>query len=361
MTIFPVVLSGGVGSRLWPSSRAAHPKQLHALISDKTMLQETVLRARTALTELSAAADPIIVCNAKHVAAIEKQLEAIDAPEHLMITEPEGRNTAPAAALAALLASDQDPEAVLIILPADHHIRDQGAFANAVERAVALARQGRVVTYGIVPDRAETGYGYIRRGTAIEATADSFAVAQFVEKPKKDVAESYVASGDYYWNGGIFTVRSDILLQEMTAHCPEIVEACRAAMAQAKRTNRVVAPDAAIFRGCPSDSIDYAVMERTDRAAVVAADMGWSDVGSWTALHEISPKDGAGNVVSGDVVTVDAQNNLIRSESRLVTVAGVRDLVIVETGDALLVTTLDQAQQVKEIVTVLKDGKRDEL
>ncbi len=362
MTIIPVILSGGIGSRLWPASRTAHPKQLHALVSERTMLQETLVRTREALAKSGeAAAEPIIVCNARHAAEIERQMEAVDAIQHRAITEPVGRNTAPAAALAALLATEQDPEAVLIILPADHHITDSEAYRRAVDRAVALAKDGRVVTYGIVPHAPETGYGYIRRGDALGGHDDSYVVAEFVEKPSREVAETYLATGNYFWNGGIFTVRCDTLLAEMGEHCGDILDCCREAMDKATRTNRLVAPDADIFAGCRSDSIDYAVMEHTEKAAVVSADMGWNDVGSWMAIHDIADKDERGNAISGDVIAVDCEGSLVRSESRLVAVAGIRDLVVVETADAVLVTTRERAQDVKHIVSALTKSSRSEI
>ncbi|MGF1454057.1 MAG: mannose-1-phosphate guanylyltransferase/mannose-6-phosphate isomerase [Alphaproteobacteria bacterium] len=362
MTIIPVILSGGIGSRLWPASRTAHPKQLHALVSERTMLQETLVRTRDALAQSGSTADePIIVCNARHAGEIERQLDAIGVGQHRAITEPVGRNTAPAAALAALLAAEQDPEAVLIILPADHHIVDSEAYRQAVDRAVALAQAGKVVTYGIVPHTPETGYGYIRRGDGIGDGGQSFVVAEFVEKPSRDIAEQYVSSGQYFWNGGIFTVRTDTLLNEMAAHCADILDCCRQAMDAASRTNRLVMPDPAIFAGCRSDSIDYAVMEHTDKAAVVSADMGWSDVGSWTAIHDIADTDANGNSFSGDVLAVDAEGSLVRSESRLVAVAGIRDLVVVETADAVLVTTREKAQNVKDIVSELTKKDRSEI
>ncbi len=324
------------------------------------MLQETVDRIATALGGAGHAGAPIIVGNADHVTQIDQQLEAIGCSQYTSITEPIGRNTAPAAALAALLAAEQDPETVLIILPADHHIRDAAAFKAAVEGAVALASAGKVVTYGIVASQPETGYGYIRRGSALEGHADSFEVAEFVEKPNREVAQGYVASGDYYWNGGIFTVRADVLIEEMTAYCSDIISACRTSMEKAQRTNRLVVPDAEVFSACRADSIDYAVMEHTEKAAVIAADMGWNDVGSWTALHEIAEKDAQGNAATGDVIAIDCANTYVRAGKRLVAAVGVEDLVIVETEDAVLVTRLDKAQDVKSIVTALNKAARKE-
>lgn len=372
MTIFPVVLSGGVGSRLWPASRESNPKQLHAMVSPRTMVQETVLRSRTAMLSSGGAgqsgtnaaqpiADPIVVCNVRHTGAIEQQLADIGVTPHAIIAEPVGRNTAPAAALAAVVAAQEDPEAILILLPADHHITNTEAFGTAMSRAVSLAQQGLVVTYGIVPDSPETGYGYIRRGEPMTDVPDSYSVSSFVEKPDRETAESYVASGDYYWNGGIFTVGCSTLEGEMDRFCPDILAHARKAVAKADRKGRVILPDSDVFGACPSDSMDYAVMERTERAAVVAADMGWSDVGSWSALHDVSERDEHGNVLTGDVVAIDSGNCLVRSQDRLVAVAGVENLIVVETPDAILVTTRDKAQKVKDIVNTLKKTGRSEL
>ncbi len=361
MKLYPVILSGGVGSRLWPASRAAHPKQLHALVTANTMMQETAARVRGETAGGTGFHAPVVVCNERHAEAIASQLDAVGAGPSAVIAEPVGRNTAPAAALAALAVAEQDPEGIMLLLPADHHITDVGAFHDAIDRAAQLAQGGRVVTYGIVPTKAETGYGYIRKGEALAETPGSFAIAKFEEKPKPAVARDYFSSGEYFWNGGIFTVRSDVLLREMERHCPGILSQCRAALEKAERTNRLVAPCAETFGACEADSIDYAIMERTEAGAVVSADMGWSDVGSWTALYEVAEKDGQGNVLTGDVLVHDTHNSYVRSETRLVAVVGVDDLVVVETKDAVLITTRDKAQGVKAIVDRLKADKRGEL
>ncbi len=362
MNVYPVVLSGGVGSRLWPASRRDHPKQLHALTSEHSMLQETVARVRgeTRSSDL-AFADPLIVCNERHVEEIRAQLDRQGVTPHSVIAEPVGRNTAPAVALAAIVIAEHDPDGVALILPADHHITDEAAFHQAITRAAKLAREGFVVTYGIVPSHAETGYGYIARGQAVASVEAGYEVSRFVEKPDKATAERYVAEGAYYWNGGIFTARADTLLQEMERHCPDILRACRAALAEADRSNTAIKPARAIFADCPADSIDYAVMERTDRAAVVPVDMGWNDVGSWAAIYDVADKDGQANAVSGDVVLHDAHRCLVRAKSRLVAVAGLEDVVVIETEDAVLVTTREKAQSVKSIVEQLKAAKRSEL
>lgn len=364
MTIFPVILSGGVGSRLWPSSREAYPKQLHQLVSDRSMIQETVLRVGAAVAARPvppALAGPIVVCNAAHIDAINAQLDAVGVRPLAMIAEPEGRNTAPAAALAAAVARETDPKAILLILPADHHILDVAAFGEAIERAVLQASTGLVVTYGIKPDRPETGYGYICRGSSLPGAVDIYQVARFVEKPDEPTARSYLASGDYFWNSGIFTIRADVLDQEMAVHCPAILDHVQRAVAGARRTGHLVFPDAELFGACPSDSMDYAVMERTSRAAVVAVDMGWNDVGSWGAVYDISAKDEDGNASLGDTILVNSRNCLVRAESRLVAIAGAEDLVVIETPDAILVAPRNRTQEVKDVVAALKARQRDEL
>ncbi len=361
MNVYPVILSGGVGTRLWPVSREAHPKQLHALTSPHTMIQETVLRVRGELVGDVAFRDPLVVCNRRHAETIVQQFEALDIAPYAVIAEPVGRNTAPAAALAALTLNQTGADGVLLLLPADHHITDVGAFREATARAAHLASEGYLVTYGIVPSRPETGYGYIRRGEPLPAADSCFAVDAFVEKPERERAESFLAAGTYYWNGGIFAVRSDVLIEEMARHCPAILDAARTALDAGHQSNRVYAPDARAFAACPAESIDYAVMEHTARAAVVPADMGWNDVGSWTAIHDVAVQDADGNTVAGDVILSDVRNSLVRASSRLVAVAGIDDVVVVETEDAILVTTRERAQSVKGIVTALKAAKRGEL
>lgn len=326
------------------------------------MLQETVLRVSGACnTGKSRFSAPLIICNQRHGEEILEQLRSLDVTPHALVKEPMGRNTAPAAAMAGLVVEAAQPDGVLLILPADHHIRDLAAFHEAVARAGELANEGYLVTYGIVPDKPETGYGYIERGEAIGPGARSFHVSKFVEKPCQETAQDYLASGKYYWNSGIFTVRADVLLKEMERHCPDILESCRAAIARGTRTNETYDLDRESFDACRADSIDYAIMEHTENAAVVAVNMGWNDVGSWSAIHDIAEHDEAGNAVSGDVVLTDTTNSLVRAESRLVAVAGLDNVVVIETEDAVLVTTRDKAQQVKQIVESLKAAKRDEL
>lgn len=349
-----MILSGGVGSRLWPTSRALYPKQLLPLVSEWTMLQETARRVTS--SDLFAA--PIIVSNDEHRFIIAQQMhEAGFAPlAHLL--EPMGRNTAPAAAAAAAFVQAHDPKGVILILPADHHIRDVAAFHKAVAQGARLAREGRLVTFGIVPSAPETGYGYIKRGAALGEGA--YAVERFVEKPNAETANIYLSEGGYDWNAGIFMFRADVILDEMRAFCPEI--ASRAAEAVLRGTRDLdflrLQPDA--FGACPSNSIDYAVMEHTTLAAVVPVDMGWSDIGNWSALWETGDQDGAGNVSSGDVMSVDTVNCYIRAETGLVATLGIEDLIIVETGDVLLVANRNRVQDVKQIVERIAAEGRSE-
>ncbi len=349
----PVLLSGGVGSRLWPVSREGHPKQFLPLAGEISMLQETL--QRTAGLEAAAS---IVVCNEDHRFMVAEQLRQLGLEAGGLILEPQGRNTAPAVALAAVHAVDSDPDAVLLVLPADHLIRDVDAFVAAVGMALPLAREGRLMTFGVVPTSPETGYGYIRCG---EALADKlFDLERFVEKPDAETARSYLDDGGYLWNSGMFLLGAQAYLDELEKHAPEMLTACRDAMAAASRDMDFVRPDAEIFDQCPSDSIDYAVMEKTDLGGVVALDCGWSDVGAWSALWEVGERDGDGNVCKGDVIVDNCRGNYIRSDSRLVAATGVDNLVVVETADAVLVADRDKVQDVKAIVNALKSQERSE-
>lgn len=350
--MIPVILSGGAGTRLWPLSRGQYPKQFLPLVSKHTMLQETVLRLY-GLSDLQA---PIAVCNEQHRFMLAEQLWEIGRQAATIILEPMGKNTAPAVALAALSAKTDD---VLLVLPADHVIADTLAFQRAVLEANALAQRDFLVTFGIVPTEAETGYGYIKRATTAQQGA-AFTVAAFVEKPNAETAQYYLDSGDYFWNSGMFAFKASVFLQELQKFNPEMLAVCREALAKAKVDLDFTRLDKAIFATCPADSIDYAVMEKTDRAVVIPLDAGWNDVGSWSALWQVTAKDANGNAISGDVLTIDSHNSFIHAEHKLVTVIGADNLIIVETDDAVMIATKDRVQEVKQIVEQLKqDGRKE--
>jgi len=353
----PVILSGGAGTRLWPLSRELYPKQLLALTGERTMIQQTALRL-----EGLAAAGPVVVCNEVHRFLVAEQLRQLGIEPQAIVLEPAGRNTAPAIALAAhaaLKAAGPDAAAdpLLLVLPADHVIRDVPAFHKAVHAALDAARQGQLVTFGIVPTSPETGYGYIQRGPASGAV---HRIARFVEKPSAAVAKDFVASGDYYWNSGMFLFGARRYLEELGRLTPEIASACAAAFAAAKADLDFTRVDKQLFEACPSDSIDYAVMEKTADAVVVPLAAGWSDVGSWAALHEASEPDAHGNVSRGDVICEDSEGCYLYSESRLVSAVGLKDHVVVETKDAVLVAPRSRVQDVKKLVFRLKEQGRYE-
>jgi mannose-1-phosphate guanylyltransferase/mannose-6-phosphate isomerase len=356
----PVILSGGAGTRLWPLSRELYPKQLLALTGERTMLQQTALR----LSGLAAAA-PVVVCNEAHRFLVAEQLRQLRIEPRAMVLEPFGRNTAPAIALAALAAlkisageaGTADP--VLLVLPADHIIRDVSAFQQAVRIAVAAVEHGQLVTFGIVPSAPETGYGYIQRGPA-GGTAGVHRIARFVEKPSLERAQEFLASGEYFWNSGMFMFKASRYLQELERFAPQIAEVCRSAFESARSDLDFMRIDAKIFAQCPSDSIDYAVMEKTSDAVVVPLDAGWSDVGSWSALHAASDADSHGTVARGDVIFEDTEGCYLYSESRLVAAVGLHDHVVVETKDAVLVAPKSRVQDVKKLVSRLKEAGRYE-
>ncbi len=351
--LVPVLLSGGVGSRLWPVSREGRPKQFLPMAGQGSMLQQTQRRL-----DGFATAAPLIVCNEEHRFLVAEQLRELGVEPGKIILEPDGRNTAPAIALAALAALENDPNAMLLALPADHFIRDGQAFHDAVGAAMSLAETGKLVTFGVVPTAPETGYGYIRCG---EALTDSAAVlAEFVEKPDEATAAQYLEAGNYYWNSGMFLFRADRYLEALAQHCPAIDAACRKAMAAADADMDFLRPEREAFLACPSDSIDYAVMEHTDAGAVIPLDCGWSDIGAWSALWDIGDKDAAGNVTAGDVLLDDTRDSYIHSESRLVTTTGVEGLVVVETADAVLVADRERVQNVKTLVKSLQATGRSE-
>ncbi|MBT3812918.1 MAG: mannose-1-phosphate guanylyltransferase/mannose-6-phosphate isomerase [Gammaproteobacteria bacterium] len=350
--MIPVILSGGSGTRLWPLSRGIYPKQFLPLVSESTMVQETVLR----LAGLERLQAPIAICNEDHRFMMAEQLREINAQAEVIILEPVGKNTAPAVALAALAAKNLDD--ILLVLPADHVIENIPAFQRAVVNAGQLAEQDYLVTFGIVPTAAETGYGYIKRSS--EKIDHAFKVAEFVEKPDVEVAEAYVSSGEYYWNSGMFAFKAGRYLEELEKFSPEILEACRLSFAGAQSDVDFVRLNKDAFSQCPSDSIDYAVMEKTDKAVVIPLDADWSDVGSWSALWEVREKDSFGNALTGDVVAIDTKNSFIHSGNKLVAAVGVQDMIIIETDDAVMIAPKDRVQEVKKIVAVLKNDQRAE-
>ncbi len=352
-TLIPVILSGGAGTRLWPLSREMYPKQLLALTGKRTMLQETAAR----LAGIAGAGEPIVVCNEAHRFAVAEQLRALGQKACAILLEPAGRNTAPAVALAALKALEIDPEAILIVAPADHVIRDARKFQVAAAVAAGLAQRGKLVTFGIVAHAPETGYGYIRRG---EGAGPAYPVAQFIEKPPLDVALQFVGSGDYVWNSGMFVFQAKRYLAELAGFAPDILEATQAAFQAAKADLDFVRIDKAAFEKCRSDSIDYAVMEKTRDAVVLPLDAGWSDVGSWSSLCDALQADEEGNVLQGDVLVQDTHHCYVHSTSRLVAAVGMDDHIIVETKDAILVAPKERVAEVKELVARLKQSGRSE-
>jgi mannose-1-phosphate guanylyltransferase / mannose-6-phosphate isomerase len=348
MAVVPVLLSGGTGTRLWPISRTRAPKQLQRLTGSDTMIQATARR----LAGTPDLGEPVVVCNARDEAEIVRQLTEVGAPPGLVLCEVEGRNTAPAVLAAARSVA---PDDVMLVLPADHVIRDEAAFRRAVAVAVESARTGALVTFGIPPHRAETGYGYIEVG---EGAGEVFRVARFVEKPDSATAERYLASGGFLWNSGMFVFLASALVEEMRRHAPEVARAVEPAVEAAGRGR--VRTLGGPFLAAPAISVDYAVMEPTDRAVVVPLDAGWSDVGSWASLWEIADRDPEGNAVSGDVVLEGVTGSYVRSGDRLVAVVGLDGVVVVDTGDAVLVAGLDRVQDVKQVVErLVREGRAE--
>lgn len=342
--ILPVILSGGAGTRLWPMSRPDRPKQLVAIHGTQTMLQQTAAR----IADPALFAPPILVASTDHADEIEAQLDEIGIRPGRLILETEGRNTAPAVALAALSAS---PDDVLLVMPSDHVIADPNAFRDAVSRALPVAERGMLVTFGIAPERAETGFGYIERGA--ELTPGIFRAANFVEKPDLASAQAYVATGRHMWNAGIFLFRARAYLEALAATAPAILSAARSAIETQQREGVRASPDPDALTKAPSVSIDHAVLEKWHQVAVVSVDMGWSDVGSWEAIHQLGDKDGVGNVRVGDILAIDSRDCLIRSEGPTVVTIGAENLVVVATKQAVLIVPRDQAQRVREAVEAL--------
>jgi mannose-1-phosphate guanylyltransferase/mannose-6-phosphate isomerase len=351
----PVVLCGGSGSRLWPVSRSLHPKQLLALHSSETMLQATVRRTNGAAFQA-----PILVTGEDHLALARDQLRAADVNPASIIVEPEARNTAAAIALACSLEERTNPDQLMLVMPSDHVIGDVESFIEAVQTGVPAAEAGAIVTFGIQPSRAETGYGYIEAGEKRVRWPGIRGTLRFVEKPDASTAEKFVAGGNHYWNGGIFLFRASTLMDELRSHAPEIAAACQAAIAKASIDGDLVRPEREAFLTSPSASIDYAIMEKTDRTCVVPVEMRWSDVGSWHALWEISAKNASGNAVTGDVVELESSDCLIRSEGgQTVATFGVRDLVVVATSDAVLVAARERTQDLKTLIIALEEANVD--
>ena len=348
MSICAVIMAGGNGTRLWPLSRAGHPKQFLKLCGEQTMLQETVSRLSGINIQ-----SYVTICNEDHRFFVAEQLREINKLGSIIL-EPVGRNTAPAIALAALSAKD-DP--LLLVLAADHVIKNQEAFTEAVSKAIPLAEAGKLVTFGIVANEPHTGYGYIKRG--VEQGA-GFVVDEFVEKPSVEVAQTYLSSGNYYWNSGMFLFKASRYLEELKKFCPEIYEACEFSMIDVRSDLDFLRINEEKFESCPSESVDYAVMEKTTDAVVVPMDAGWSDIGSWLSLWDISKKDGDGNAIHGDVIVHNASNSYVRTDGKLVAAIGVEDLVIISTKDALMVAHKDCVQDVKIIAQELKASSRSE-
>jgi mannose-1-phosphate guanylyltransferase len=345
-----VIMAGGSGTRLWPLSRAAHPKQFQALQGDVTMLQATFKRLDGLDVQSS-----VTICNEEHRFFVAEQLREIDRLGSIIL-EPVGRNTAPAIALAAL-SSPEGEDPLLLVLAADHVIQDEAAFTKTLIDAVPLAEAGKLVTFGVVAHEPNTGYGYIKKG---KSQGRGFTVDAFVEKPSMEVAREYLESGDYFWNSGMFLFKASRYLEELKKHSPDIFEACDLSMRDISKDNDFLRVNEASFKACPSDSIDYAVMEKTTDSVVVPLDAGWSDIGSWSSLWDISKKDNQGNFIHGDVIAQNTSNSYIRADDKLVAVLGVDDLIVVSTKDAVMVANKNSVQNIKTITQQLKRDSRSE-
>ncbi|TPG64848.1 mannose-1-phosphate guanylyltransferase/mannose-6-phosphate isomerase [Ewingella americana] len=353
--LLPVIMAGGTGSRLWPMSRELYPKQFLRLHSTNSMLQETLLR----LDDLEVR-EPVVICNEEHRFLVAEQLREIQKLSNNIILEPVGRNTAPAIALAALNAIKEGDDPIMLVLAADHVINNVKEFHRAIAKAIPFASADKLVTFGIVPAGAETGYGYIQRGEHIGTHNEGYQVKCFVEKPNKETAEQYISSGDYYWNSGMFMFRANKYLQELEKFRPDILEACENALSSQINNSDFISIDKDIFSSCPDESIDYAVMEKTNDGMVVPLDADWSDVGSWSALWEVNSKDSNDNAVTGDVFLHNTDNCYVNTDEKLIAAVGVKNLVIVNTKDAVLVIDKSQVQDVKRVVEYLKANERSE-
>ena len=354
--IIPVILSGGSGTRLWPLSRRMHPKQLLPLVNDTTMLQDTI-------TRLTGSADidhAMVICNDDYRFMVAEQVKETDIKTNEIILEPAGRNTAPAIALAAFNAVRDGDDPVLLVLPADHVIADVDTFQSALQTGKQQSEADKLVTFGVVPDMPETGFGYIK-ALSTGKSANFYEVDQFVEKPDADTAAAYIADGSYYWNSGMFMFKASIYLEALQQHSPEIYQACQAAFNAATRDADFIRVGKDEFENCPSDSIDYAVMEKVDNAVVIPVDIGWSDVGSWSALHDVGDVDTEGNMLIGDVKSGLTTNSYVRANNRLIVTLGVDNMIVVDTDDALLIANRDNVQDIKSIVEQLSSENREEV
>jgi mannose-1-phosphate guanylyltransferase len=351
--LLPVVMAGGSGTRLWPLSRTLYPKQFLSLSNDLTMLQSTLCRLKK--IEHSPA---LVICNESHRFIVAEQLRNVGLDHSGILLEPEGRNTAPAVALAALQAQVLGDDPTLLVLAADHEIRDEDEFLQAIQVARNFAEKGKLVTFGIVPSSPETGYGYIKTGHSLGD--NGYKVSAFIEKPELELAKKYITDGRYLWNSGMFMFKASVYIRELKKFRPDIFVACEKSLAASQHDLDFIRVDSDSFSFCPEDSIDYAVMEKTDKAVVVPLDAQWSDVGSWSALWDISAKDKNGNSIRGDILVEEASNSYLYSQNRLVGVVGVKDLVVVETKDAVLVANKNEVQKVKNIVNQLKSRRRPE-
>lgn len=353
--LIPVVMAGGSGTRLWPLSRSLYPKQLLALSNEFSLLQNTIHR----LSDIETL-PAVVISNESHRFIVAEQLHKAHCDSSIVL-EPVGRNTAPAIALAALIAQQQHPDTdpVLLVLAADHVIENEKAFTNAVKEALPLAEDGQLITFGIIPTSAHTGYGYISRGDKLN-TQEAFSVNGFVEKPDEETAQQYLDSGKYYWNSGMFMFKASVYLDELRRHRRDIFEACQAACTELRSDMDFIRINGEAFKACPDESVDYAVMEKTANAVVVPMDAGWSDVGSWSALWEITPKDANGNATKGDVLIENSRNSFLYSDNKLIAAVGVDDVVVVDTPDAVMVAHKDHVQDVKKIAKRLKEQGRSE-
>lgn len=355
--IIPVILGGGSGTRLWPLSRALYPKQLLALAGEHTMLQDTVLRLET----VEGKGPVYCICNESHRFLVAEQLREIETETGAIVLEPCGRNTAPAAAVAAMIVAEKHPGALMLLLPADHVVIDRDAFGAAISTGVDAARDGRLVTFGIVPLSPETGYGYIRVKAEGRDKNGVFPVGEFVEKPDRETAWTYLASKEYFWNSGIFLFSPETYIEELGRFDPAMLSSSREALSNAREDLDFLRLDAAAFNSCPSDSIDYAVMEKTSKAVLVPLDAGWNDIGAWSALWEVQERDGEGNVKKGDVLVHDVQNSYVHATHRLVAAVGLEGHIVVETADAVLVASKDRVRDVRKIVEELQKSEREEV